>query len=65
MGKLDQRFAEIPNALVMSRKGFPRYSKRFNAKGNRKLGRTHTLGFPNFGVTNAMNGRIGRRYRVD
>lgn len=38
MGRQDQRFPEVEATLVTGRKGFPRYYKRFNAKGNRKHG---------------------------
>jgi hypothetical protein len=39
MGNQDQKFAESANTLVGSDQGFPRYEKRFNAKGGRKFGR--------------------------
>lgn len=38
MGRTDQRFPETPWMLVTGKKGFPRYYKRYNAKGNRKHG---------------------------
>ena len=66
MGRLDQRFPETANAYVVSRRGFPRYRKRFNRRGRRKLGRTHTLGTPYGGVTRANSTRIrANQHRVD
>ena len=66
MGRLDQRFAETANTWVYSRRGFPRYRKRFNRKGTRKLGRTHTIGNPNSGLTRTESTRIrANKHRVD
>lgn len=66
MGRLDQRFANVANTWVYSRRGFPRYRKRFNARGNRRLGRTHTLGQPTGGITRTESTRIrAGQTRVD
>jgi hypothetical protein len=66
MGRLDQRFAEVANTWVYSRRGFPRYRKRFNRKGARKSDRTHTLGQPYGGITSAQSSRIrAGKHRVD
>lgn len=66
MGRLDRRFAETADIWVYSRRGFPRYRKRFNARGNRKLGRTHTLGQPYGGLSRTQSTRIRTgQHRVD
>ena len=60
MGRLDQRFANAQNTWVYSRRGFPRYRKRYNAQNRRKHGEFHTIGAPNQGIN-----PIGRGRRVD
>ncbi len=66
MGRLDQRFAETANTWVFSRRGFPRYRKRFNRAGTRKSARTHTLGSPGGGITRTESTRIrANQTRVD
>lgn len=42
MGRQDQKTAETANVVVGSDQGFPRYEKRFNARGRRKFGRFRT-----------------------
>lgn len=39
MGDQDQKYPEVNNTNVLSDQGFFRYSKKMNAKGNRKYGR--------------------------
>ena len=66
MGRLDKSFANTANTWVYSRRGFPRYRKRFNRQGTRKLGRTHTLGSPYGGLTRTESTRIrATKHRVD
>ena len=66
MGRLDQSFAEAANTVVFSRRGFPRYSKRFNRKGVRKAGRFHSIGNPYWGLTRTESTRIRvGKHRVD
>ncbi len=70
MGRLDQRFANTANTWVLSRRGFPRYRKRFNRAGARKSARTHTLGQPDGssggGITRTQSTRIrANQTRVD
>ncbi|MCK5606017.1 hypothetical protein KAR91_29230 [Candidatus Pacearchaeota archaeon] len=66
MGRLDQQFANTANTWVFSRRGFPRYRKRFNSQGTRKQARTHTIGSPSGGLTRANSTRIrAGKHRVD
>lgn len=60
MGRLDKRFGNANNTWVYSRRGFPRYRKMLNSKGNRKHAEVHTIGFPNMGIN-----PVGRGRRVD
>lgn len=41
IGRQDKKFPETAAMLVSSDKGFPRYYKRYNARGNRKFGSFH------------------------
>jgi len=66
MGRLDQRFANTANTWVFSRRGFPRYRKRFNRQGTRKSARVNTVGQPQGGLTRANSTRIrANQTRVD
>jgi len=60
MGRLDKLFANIQNTWVYSRRGFPRYRKRYNSKGGRKHAEVHTICAPNMGIN-----PVGRGRRVD
>lgn len=60
MGRLDRLFANVSNTWVYSRRGFPRYRKFFNSRGNRKHAEFHTIGGPNVSIN-----PVGRGRRVD
>ncbi len=66
MGRLDKSFANTANTWVFSRRGFPRYRKRFNRQGTRKSARVNTIGQPYGGLTRTNSTRIRTgQHRVD